>query len=228
MTDTHVVKEAEVVPETAIILKDNVEALVKDADKGIFKAMASMSTLDWRSLQPNQMALLLTLKPFVSSGGTMYLNYKQALLFAVRCFELNLSPFSSEVWYDVNRGSVNLTLEGKKQLLRNRGIDVGPPSFVEERREWKDAARMTEAGEAAKKAGFTADVGITCQMRVGDPKNQEKVSYTAWISEWYVSRSPVWQQKPIHMLTTRSCEKAISLILGTGASDMVGNEPEGK
>jgi hypothetical protein len=70
------------------------------------------------------------------------------------------------------------------------------------------------------KDGFAKDVGIKCKMRVGLPANKEYVEYTAYLSEWYVPRSPVWKGKPMHMLQTRACEKAISLVLGTGASDM--------
>ena len=57
-------------------------------------------------------------------------------------------------------------------------------------------------------------------MRVGDPKNKEFVNYTAWLSEWSVSRSPVWKSKPSHMLTIRANEKAVTLALGVGASAM--------
>ena len=151
----------------------------------------------------------------------MFLSFRQAILFATRCFELGLSPFSSEVWFDPNRATVNLTLEGKRQLLRNRNIDVGPPSFEELSREWKDVARVTDAGKDAQKLGFTKDIGIKCRMRVGDPKLAEHVEYIAWLNEWFVPKSPVWVNKSLHMLQTRATEKAISLVLGTGASDMV-------
>ncbi|HVI40682.1 MAG TPA: hypothetical protein VM577_08480 [Anaerovoracaceae bacterium] len=220
MSDT--VKEAEIVEEQALAkLEGNMEALVKEADKAVFKAMAGMDTLDWSKLKPNQTALLLMQKPFsVSGGGTMYLNFKQALLFAVRCYELGLSPFSDSVWFDANRNTVNLTLAGKRELARLKGIDLGPPQFEEVFREWKDVPRVTENVEAAKKAGFTKDVGIKCKIRVGDPKNQEAVEYIAYLSEWFVPRSPVWGAKPIHMLQTRATEKAISLAMGTGASSL--------
>lgn len=215
------VKEAEVVPAQAIAVvpKDDMLDLVKENDKGVYKAMARLDSLDWKHLRPNETALLLMQKPFsVSGGGTMYLNFKQSLLFAVRCFELGLSPFSDNVWFDVNKSSVNLTLSGKRELARIKNIDLGPPSFEEIYREWKDVPKITTAGEEAKKAGFTKDMGCKCTMRVGDPKNKEAVSYTAWINDWYVSRSPVWKEKPNHMLAIRANEKAVTLALGTGAS----------
>ena len=207
--------------------KHNLATLVKEQDIPILNMVEALDSFDWRAMKPHQMALLLMQKPFSSRGGTLYLNFRQALLFATRCYELGLSPFSSEVWYDPNKGSVNLSLEGKRQLARLRGIDLGPPQFEEINREWKDALRMTEAGEAAKKAGFTRDVGIKCRIRVGDPALKEQVEYIAYLSEWYVSSSPVWQQKALHMLQTRATEKAISMALGTGASSMPSEEEIG-
>jgi len=224
MSDTPIVKEAEVVePETALTIakKNNADmlTLVKDADKPVFEAMSGMATLDWRDLKPNQTALLLMQRPMnVSGGGTMYLNFKQALLFAVRCYELGLSPFSDGVWFDANKSSVNLTLAGKRELARIKGIDLGPPKFERLERPWTEVPRMTETAEEAKKAGFTKDIGFVCKIRVGKPEHQETCDYTAWLSEWYVGRSPVWKAKPEHMLQTRATEKAISLAMGTGAS----------
>lgn len=216
MSDTEVVKEAEVVPEG-----EGMMALVKDADKPVYKAMSTMDTLNWKDLKPNQTALLLMQRPMnVSGGGVMYLNFKQALLFAVRCYELGLSPFSDGVWFDPGKGSVNLTLAGKRELARIKGIDLGPPKFEMLSREWKDVPKITEAAQEAQKAGFTKDVGYICRIRVGDPKHGETADYTAWLSEWYVSRSPMWKSKPEHMLQIRAQEKAISLAMGTGASNL--------
>ena len=206
--------------------KLNLATLVKEQDVPILNMVEALDSFDWRSMKPHQMALLLMQKPFSSRGGTLYLNFRQALLFATRCYELGLSPFSSEVWYDPNKGTVNLSLEGKRQLARNRGIDLGPPMFEEISREW-GTTRTTEAGDAAKKAGFTKDIGIKCRIRVGNPDYKEAVEYIAYLSEWYVPSSPVWQQKALHMLQTRATEKAITLALGTGASSMPSEEEIG-
>ena len=215
-TTTGEVKEAEVIEI------DNVLALVKEVDRPMAQAMSTMSSLDWRCLQPNQMALLLTTKPFpVSGGGTTYLTFRQALLFALRCFELGVSPLSSEVWFDPQRGTTNLTLEGKKQVARNKGIDLGPPQFTDLTREWSELPKTSPILEDLKKVGFSKDLGIKCRVRVGKPEHAEFSEYTAWLSEWYVSRSPVWGAKPMHMLQTRAYEKCISLAMGTGASESV-------
>lgn len=224
------VKTGEIVEETttvpAIVPKKAIMSdMVKQQEIPLLDMMSQMDSLDWRELKPHQTALLLMQKPFVAQGGgQMYLSFKQAILFATRCYELGVSPFSSEVWFDPNRASVNLTLEGKRQVARNKGIDLGPPKFDELSRTWDELSKMSETAEAVKKAGFTKDVGIKCRIRVGDPKHQEHAEYIAWLSEWYVSRSPVWASKPLHMLQTRACEKAISMALGTGASDMLTDE----
>lgn len=221
------IKEAEVVdaPVALVHKVADMRDMVKTQEIPLLEMLSTLDNLDWKSLKPHQTALLIMQKPFMAQGGgQMYLSFKQAILFATRCFELGVSPFSSEVWFDPNRASVNLTLEGKRQVARNKGIDLGPPQFEEMSRKWEDVARLSEAGVAAKTAGFTRDIGILCKMRVGDPKHQEYANYIAWLSEWYVSRSPVWQNKPLHMLQTRAAEKAISMTLGTGASDMISDE----
>ena len=186
-----------------LVVPDAMLALVKEADKAVYQALNNVNSLDWRSLKPNEMALILTQKPFaVSGGGTMFLNFKQALLFALRCYELGVSPLSSEVWYDPNRASTNLTLEGKRMVARNRGIDLGPPSFVELEREWSTLPKMSENATAAKNAGFAKDVGAKCKIRVGPIANQEYSEYSCWLSEWYVPKSPVWQSRTMHMIQT--------------------------
>jgi hypothetical protein len=225
MSENVDVKTGEIVDEQALVKKDDISQMVKEQDKPLLAIMSQMNSMNWRDLTPPQLAVLIMQKPFMAQGGgTMYLSFKQAILFATRCYELGVSPFSSEVWFDPNRASVNLTLEGKRAVARVKGIDLGPPKFEELERGWDKIARVTENVEALKKLGYTKDIGIKCSIRVGDPKHQEHSEYIAWLSEWFVSRSPVWQAKPTHMLQTRATEKAISMALGTGASDMITDE----
>ena len=229
MAETVDTKTGEVIEATALVPLDGLRAMVKDQDQATFSVVEKLETLNWRDMRPPHMALLLMQKPFpVSGGGSLYLNFRQAIFFATRCYELGVSPFSSEVWFDPAKFSVNLTLEGKKQVARNKGIDLGPPTFEMIYREWKDVPKVTDAGEEAKKAGFNKDVGCKCRVRVGNPEHKEHVDYTAWLNEWYVGRSPVWKSKAEHMLQVRSHEKAISMAMGTGASEMVGNEQDDK
>lgn len=212
------VKEAEVVSDVAIATIDKFGTLLKEQDQPILSVIKDLDTLDWRSLKPHQMAFILMQRPMSVSGGVMYLSFKQALYYAVRCYELGVSPFGNDTWFDPNRFSVNLTLEGKRQVAHNKGIQLGPPKFESLARAWTDVPKLSEAAEEAKKAGFTRDIGYKCTIRVGDPKNGETCDYTAWLSEWYVGRSPVWKAKPEHMLQVRSQEKAISMAMGTGSS----------
>src|SRR3990167_2593066 len=164
-TETVDVKTGEVLPATT---GNAIDALVKQQDIPLLRVMEQMNSLDWRDLKPHQMAFLLMQKPFpVQGGGTMYLTFKQAILFATRAYELGVSPFSSEVWFDPNRGSVQLTLEGKRQVARNKGIDLGPPQFEELSREWTDVPKASATIDELRKQGFTKDIGIKCRMRVG-------------------------------------------------------------
>lgn len=215
MTDseaaTAVEVKAELVPIAVPV--DALEAMVKKDDSPIYTILKSVDTLDWRQLKPPHMALLLMQKPFpVSGGGQTYLTMKQAIFFATRCYELGVSPFSTEVWFDPAKFTVNLTYEGKKVVARNKGIDLGPPMFERLEREWP--------GNISKIAGFVKDIGYKCNIRVGKPEYKEFSQYTAWVSEWYQEKSPVWKLKTEHMLQTRAAEKATTLALGTGASSM--------
>lgn len=214
--------EAKTIETVELVPTSDVTGLVKEVDQPIARAMSNLISLDWRNLQPNQMAFLLTQKPFpVSGGGTTFLTFRQALLFALRCYELGVSPLSSEVWFNAQTGITNLTLEGKKTVARNKGIDLGPPQFTEKTREWNELPKSNPTVIDLQKDGFAKDIAITCRIRVGNPEHKEYSEYTAWLSEWYVARSPVWKAKPMHMLQTRAYEKAISLAMGTGSSDPV-------
>lgn len=222
--ETQEIKEAEAITEIVLVKEEGQDllALVKENDKPVFKAMANLNSLDWKNLQPNQMAFLLTQKPYpVSGGGTIYLTFRQALLHALRCYELNLSPLSSEVWYDPARGTTNVTLEGRKAIARNKGIELGPPQFEDLSRPWSGVPKVTPLVEELKKQGFNQDIGVKCRIRVGPKEYNEYSEYTCWLSEWGVPKSPVWQQKPQHMLQIRGHDKCISMSLGTGISDSV-------
>jgi hypothetical protein len=215
----------EVIETAALVPLDGLRAMVKDQDQATFSVVEKLETLNWRDMRPPHMALLLMQKPFpVSGGGSLFLNFRQAIFFATRCYELGVSPFSSEVWFDPAKFSVNLTLEGKRQVARNKGIDLGPPQFEDIERPWDKVPKMTDLVKELQKQGFTKDIGIKCKIRVGDVKNAEFSQYICWLSEWAVIKSPVWQAKPLHMLQIRATEKCISLAMGTGASEMVGNE----
>jgi hypothetical protein len=173
------------------------------------ESIASLNSFDWKALPPHVMAQVLMKKPYRGKVGEpdYYLSPEQALVFAMRCFELGLSPLSSEVWFDRDRWSVNVTLEGKIRLARERGI-TGAPIFSEKSRPWKVGA--------VKIAGYTEEPGMTATLKVGDGE----CSYTCWLSEWYVASSPVWKAKPDHMMRVRAYDKALAFAAGVGVSEM--------
>ena len=221
MPETVDIKTGEVIAETALIPRAGMESLVKTQDLPLLSVMEQLDTLDWSKLKPHYVALLLMQKPLNAGGGVMYLTFKQALIMAYRCAELNLSPFSSEVWFNINTSSVNITTEGRKRLARNQGIDLGPPQLEEVKRPWPSNSNNVSKIEELKKLGFNEDLGIKCRVRVGDPKHQEHAEYTAYLSEWMMVKSPVWRERPMHMLQTRAYDKTLSLAMGTGISDSI-------
>lgn len=215
-TETGEITEGVLVP----VEDTSLDLLVKDKDKPSLSIAKVLDTFDWRNMKPHQMAMLLMQKPFTAKGGGTYnLNFTQALFYAVRCYELGLSPFGNETFFDPAKCTVGISYEGKKMMARNKGIDLGPPQYERKEREWAEVPDSTTK-TALITAKHKKDIGYLCKIRVGDPKHQEFAEYLAWGSEWYVSYSPVWKEKFEHMLQTRAAEKATTLAMGTGASGM--------
>jgi|SRR5215471_314191 len=184
---------------------------VQKAD-GLEKRLAAFDDLadfNWKTLKPNVMARVLMKKPYRGKTGEpdYYLTPEQALVFAMRSFELGLSPLSSEVWFDRDRWSTNVTLEGKIRLARERGI-TGAPTFKEEKRPWRKGSPAL--------LGYAEEPGITATIKAGD----SECSYTVWLSEWMVSTSPVWKAKPTHMMMVRAYDKVLAFAAGVGVSSM--------
>lgn len=182
--------------------------------------MQVLGDFDWKNIPPHQMAMVLTKKPYKGSGGDpdYYLTPEQALFFAMRCYEMGLSPLSSQVWFNPKTWTTGVTLEGKMELARKRG-NVSPPAFKQHKRPWSATA------DAFKKmTGLPEEPGIECTVTVdGQPS-----TYVAFFSEWVVPASPVWKAKPMHMLQIRAFDKALAFASGAGVSDMpTENEIEG-
>lgn len=202
-------------PSTETITKEQVAIEKKERKMAVIKGI---NTFDWKNIPPPVIADLLMLIPYKGSAGDpdYYLEPYQAAIFAIRSYELGLSPFSNEVWYNPKLNKLNVTLEGKMKLARDRGMNFGPPHFTEMKRPWqKNTIKPT------KFASLTEEPGIQCTMKIflanGYP---EEATYIAWISEWMMDKSPVWSSKPMHMLQVRALEKCISLSSGAGASEM--------
>ena len=81
------IKTGEVTVAKALVPMDGLRAMVKDQDQATFSVVEKLETLNWRDMRPPHMALLLMQKPFpVSGGGSLYLNFRQAIFFATRCY----------------------------------------------------------------------------------------------------------------------------------------------
>lgn len=213
--------QGEEIQETALALTP-IQGLIKPQDQALLAVIEQMDSLDWAKLKPHQVAVLLMQKPFnAPGGGTMTLTFKQALIMAYRCAELQCSPFSGEVWFNTQNSSVNLSYEGKKRVARNMGLDIGPAQFEWMERPWEKVPRISDNGKAAQQAGFKHDVGVRCKMRVGPVANAEYAIYDCWLSDWYQPRSPIWKDRATHMIMTRAAEKALSMAMGTGASEPI-------
>lgn len=180
----------------------------EEQERKSLEKLNAVASLDWKNIPPPVLAQVLTQMPFKGSGTEpdYFLKPWQALVFAMRCYELGLSPFSNEVWFNPKNNKVNVTFEGKLKLARKQGLNLGPPRFE----------RVT------RKYQGKDDWGYTCKMSTsnkGDP-----AEYTAWYAEWYVAASPVWKAKPDHMLQLRAAEKCLSFASGIGSSELMGEQ----
>src|SRR5882724_3750534 len=213
--------EGAISPDRVALAKSNQQESIqtKQLDK-----LKGITSFDWKQIPPPFMAELLMQTPF--RGGTgepdYYLSAYQAYRFAIRCYELGLSPLSTEVWYNPKNNMTNVTFEGKLKLARDKKLNLGPPRF-------ERVTRKTALGKE--------DYGYKCTMSTGRPKMMnvqdradgpempmpvsDNAEYTAWYSEWFVSSSPVWKAKPDHMLQLRAAEKCLSFASGIGASELM-------
>jgi hypothetical protein len=170
---------------------------------------SEISSLDWKNIPPPMLAQMLVKIPFKGSSGEpdYFLEPFQAMIFAMRCFELGLSPFSNEVWFNPKNNKVNVTFEGKLKLARKQGLDLGPPRFER----------------------IPADPGKTLvayKCKIKSPHGD--CEYTATLKEWQVPSSPVWKAKPDHMLQLRAAEKCLSFASGIGTSELPGEADLGR
>ncbi len=189
------------------------QSQVESAQSKQMEKLSGIASFDWKQIPPPLMAELLMKTPFRGKTGEpdYYLQPFQAYRFAIRCYELGLSPLSTEVWYNSQNNMTNVTFEGKLKLARLKNLNLGPPRFEEKHRAFPKGKQL---------AGFDQDLGISCKMSSG----KEDAEYTAWLSEWYVPASPVWKAKPDHMLRVRSAEKCLSFASGIGTSELMGEQ----
>jgi hypothetical protein len=202
-TDTATVKAQETplkASEKAALVKED-RAASKQRES--LERLSGIESLDWKKIPPPMLAQMLINIPFKGSGTDpdYYLQPWQAMIFAMRCFELELSPFSNEVWFNPKNNKVNVTFEGKLKLARKNGLNLSPPVFE---RIPEDAAKPL----MAVKCTITAPHGPCV--------------YTATLKEWRMPSSPVWRDRPEHMLQLRAAEKCLSFATGTGASELMG------
>jgi hypothetical protein len=192
--------------EKALLIKADAQQKLQQKQ---IEAMASMASFDWKQVPPPMLAQMLVQIPF--KGGRdepdYFLAPWQAMVFAMRCYELGLSPFSNEVWFNPKNNKTNVTFEGKLKLARLAGLNLSPPQLT---RIPLDASQPL--------------VAYKCVIH--SPSGPSE--YTAYLKDWIVVKSPVWKEKPEHMLQLRAAEKCLSFASGIGASELPGEGDLGK
>lgn len=178
-------------------------ALVKAEQTSVATQIPQTLTLDWRQSPIDALVSVLVRVPFKGSGGEpdYYLQPWQAFMFATQCFENEVSPFSNEAWFNPKNNKVNFTLQGKLKIARKQGWQIGAPTF-----------ERTPADHTKPLVSYK------CKLPVWSHNEKQILEYTALLSEWKMG-SPIWREKPDHMLQTRAYEKALSWV-GVGASEL--------
>ena len=187
--------------------------------------LANFNSFDWERVPPHVMAMLLTQKRFsTGDGGYLSLTLPEALTVAITCYENGWNPFTTEVWIDPQKKTVNPTTEGlqKTAARKNIGYEIAP--FVDLDRPWPE--RLPEL------PGVKKDLGVKCELHIAG--KTRPVQYTAWLSEWGVRwerdkdrkltaakwMSPQWEERTANMLRKRSYNHALEDLLGVGGSGM--------
>jgi len=188
--------------QKAALVKANAAS---ERQKAELEKLSGITSLDWKAIPPPMLSQILVAIPFRGSGSDpdYYLTPVQGMIFALRCFELGLSPFSNEVWFNPKNNKVNVTFEGKLKLARMNGQNLSPPLFE---RQPADVSKPL----LAYKCTIVAPHG--------------KCEYTATLKEWRVASSPVWRDRPDHMLQLRAAEKCLSFATGSGSSELMGEQ----
>jgi len=188
--------------QKALVIKADSQAKLQEKQ---IEQLNQISSFDWKAVPPPMLAQMLVQMPF--KGGTgepdYFLAPWQAMVFAMRCFELGLSPFSNEVWFNPKNNKVNVTFEGKLKLARKMGLNLSPPVLT---RNPVDKSKPL--------------VSYTCV--INSPTGP--CEYTATLKDWFQAKSPVWKEKPEHMLQLRAAEKCLSFASGIGSSELMGEQ----
>ena len=201
-----VIEQAHVILPTASQQAAQVKAgAAAERQKQELEKLSGLTSLDWKNIPPPMLAQLLVNIPFKGASGDpdYFLQPWQAMIFALRAFELGLSPFSNEVWFNPKNNKTNVSFEGKLKLARMHGMKLSPPKF---KRVPEDETKPL--------------VAYTCTIKTPDGECE----YTATLKEWRMPSSPVWRDKPEHMLQLRAAEKCLSFATGSGSSELMGEQ----
>src|ERR1700687_2796314 len=98
--------EGSVAPDRVALAKTNQQEVIQNKQ---MEKLAGILSFDWKQILPPIMAELLMKTPFRGKTGEpdYYLQPFQAYRFAIRCYELGLSPLSTEVWYNPQNNMTN-------------------------------------------------------------------------------------------------------------------------
>ncbi|KKL82357.1 hypothetical protein LCGC14_1985560 [marine sediment metagenome] len=184
------------------------ERLVKIDNKAI-EVVSQFKSFKWDDVPPQAMAVLLTKIPRKGRKNEpdWYMTIEQGLIHALRCKKWDIDPTDTHLtWFNRETWESNLMAEGNEEVARNKGINLGPPSF--------ETLSRNHKGKD--------EIGVRC-TRIVNGDRENPVSYTAWLSEWKMNTGQ-WATREEWMLHVRSEDKLTQLCMGVGISS---STPEG-
>jgi len=174
-----------------------------------------ITTYNSDDIPPIMMAKLYAALPWGPGGG--YLTIPQALMLAIAAHDLKLKPEYGDIFI-LPSGKVGFSLQGMLKSAINNGHKLSAPKYTEVKRKWPSGLKL-EFGFREKKKEFDLpeEPGVTCEMQI----NGHNVSFTVWLTEWYMPGNPNWYSRMDWMMRVQGQKRCLALGTGIAVSEEI-------
>ena len=179
---------------------------------------SGVTSYDWRQVPPPVLAKLYSQLPM--GPKQTYLPMAQCFALAMEYFETGKNPLKGHV-YILPSGRLGTSLEGLLIELKNKGVVIGKPKYERATRKWP-AGLLLERFDNRQTVPFKMDEepGMTVTVSI----DGEDVTYTCWLTEWFMGGNPNWWSRMDWMLRVRAFMNCLKLGSGVGISEEIADE----
>lgn len=156
---------------------------------------------------------------YYEAGYAQSIPHGFILAMHVAKYDFKIDPAEGHVFV-TEKGKIGSTVEGLKIKAEHKGVKFGHPHTTQVERPWPKG--LIKKNNKGAEFSFDIDLGWHCVMNI----DGEDCEYTAWMSEWFMPNSMVWQERPMHMLRVRSIGNCIKFSSGVGISEELGDPEE--